>query len=88
MTGDSAVVWLILETSYAERDSDYSLWGLLVNARYLTVTERIDANSAVVIIPNDEVMSEFRNLVSEYGCQRKRLPYALFRNVHDTSGNV
>ena len=65
--GKQTAVWLTLDTSYAERDSDYSLWGLLVNAGYLTVTERIDADSAVVTIPNEEVMSEFRNIVSEIG---------------------
>lgn len=65
--GEQTAVWLTLDTSYAERDSDYSLWGLLVNAGYLTVTERIDADSAVVRIPNEEVMSEFRNIVSEIG---------------------
>lgn len=65
VTGEQTDVWLTLDTSYAERNSDYSLWGLLVNAGYLTVIERIDSNSAVVKIPNEEVMSEFRNIVSE-----------------------
>lgn len=59
------VVWLTLDTSYAERDNDYSLWGLLVNAGYLTMLKRIDANAAVVKIPNGEVMSEFQSVVSE-----------------------
>lgn len=65
VTGKETTVWLTLDTSYAERDSDYSLWGLLVNAGYLTVIERINADSAIVKIPNEEVMSEFRNVVSE-----------------------
>lgn len=65
VTGEPVRVWLTLDTSYAERDSDYSLWGLFVNAGYLTVTERTDADSAVVKIPNEEVMAEFRNIVSE-----------------------
>lgn len=64
-TGEPVQVWLTLDTSYAERDSDASLWGLFVNAGYLTVIKRMDADSAVVRIPNEEVMSEFRNLVSE-----------------------
>lgn len=63
--GEQTTVWMTLDTSYAERDSDYSLWGLLVNAGYLTVMERINADSSVVRIPNEEVMSEFRNIVSE-----------------------
>jgi len=57
--GEEAEVWLDLDTSYVERESNYSLWGLLVNAGYLTVMKRVDAASAVVRIPNDEVMSEF-----------------------------
>lgn len=55
-------VWLTLDTSYAERGSDYSLWGLLVNVGYLTITKRLDANSAIVKIPNGEVMSEFQSI--------------------------
>ena len=64
-SGEETTVWLTLETSYAERDSNYSLWGLLVNAGYLTVTRRIDSRSAIVKIPNEEVMAEFQMLVSE-----------------------
>lgn len=63
--GEAATVWLNLDTSYTERESNYSLWGLLVNAGYVTVVKRIDANSATIKIPNEEVMSEFLILVSE-----------------------
>lgn len=63
--GNEETVWLTLDTSYAERGNDYSLWGLLVNAGYLTVTRRLNANSAIVKIPNGEVMSEFQTIVSE-----------------------
>ena len=63
--GEEVPVWLTLETSYIERDSNYSLWGLLVNSGYLTIKRRIDANTFVVRIPNDEVMAEFQVLVSE-----------------------
>lgn len=62
---EETTVWLTLDTSYVERESNYSLWGLLVNAGYLTVTKRIDATSAIVKIPNGEVMSEFQMLVTE-----------------------
>lgn len=64
-SGEETTVWLTLETSYAERDSNYSLWGLLVNAGYLTAIRRIDSRTAVVKIPNEEVMAEFQVLVSE-----------------------
>ena len=63
--GDEVTVWLTLDTAYVERDSNYSLWGLLVNAGYLVVVRRLDAGTAVVRIPDEEVMSEFQTLVSE-----------------------
>ncbi|WP_277406715.1 hypothetical protein [Lacrimispora xylanisolvens] len=63
--GREIPIWLTLETSYIERDSNYSLWGLLVNSGYLTALKRIDSNTAVVKIPNDEVMSEFQILIAE-----------------------
>ena len=81
VTGEAVPVWLTLETSYVERDSNYSLWGLLVNSGYLTAVERIDANTAVVKIPNDEVMSEFQMLISEIsgidGLDLKQMLYCL-----------
>jgi len=58
-SGAETTVWLNLDTSYVERESNYSLWGLLVNAGYLTVIKRNDATSTVVKIPNNEVMTEF-----------------------------
>jgi len=51
--------------SISKGESVYSLWGLLVNAGYLTVMKRIDSKTAVIKIPNDEVMLEFQILVAE-----------------------
>ena len=65
ISGKEIAVWITLETSYVERDSNYSLWGLLVNSGYLTALRRVDENTAVVKIPNDEVMSEFQMLIAE-----------------------
>lgn len=59
------LVYITLDTSFAERASIYSLWGLLVNAGYLTVTKWVDAETSIVKIPNGEVMSEFQNLIAE-----------------------
>lgn len=64
-SGQDTSVWLNLDTSYVERESNYSLWGLLVNAGYLTVVQRNSPSSAVVRIPNEEVMNEFTVLVTE-----------------------
>lgn len=65
--GETCTVWLTLETSYVERGSNYSLWGLLVNSGYLTAVKRLDENTVSVKIPNDEVMAEFQRLVTEIG---------------------
>lgn len=65
ISGNEIAVWITLETSYIERDSNYSLWGLLVNSGYLTAIQRVDENTAVVRIPNDEVMSELQVLIAE-----------------------
>lgn len=64
-SGGEEEIWLTLDTSYAERSNDYSLWGLLVNAGYLTIIKRTGMSSAIVKIPNGEVMSEFQLIVSE-----------------------
>lgn len=55
-----------LETSFIEQQSDYSLWGLLVNSGYLTVPEEKGGLLMKLVIPNEEVASEFQNLVAEY----------------------
>ena len=63
--GKAVDVWIMLDTSFAERESLYSLWGLLVNAGYLTVVKRIDNKAVSIKIPNGEVLSEFQVLVAE-----------------------
>lgn len=63
--GQEKLVYITLDTSFAERASLYSLWGLLVNAGYLTVTKWVDAETSIVKIPNGEVMSEFQTLIAE-----------------------
>ncbi|MDR1688479.1 MAG: PD-(D/E)XK nuclease domain-containing protein, partial [Clostridiales bacterium] len=65
VSGMEIPVGLTLETSYIEREGSYSMWGLFVNAGYLTAIERVDENTQVVKIPNDEVMSEFQVLIAE-----------------------
>lgn len=63
--GKEVTVSLTLETAYVERNSNYSLWGLLVNSGYLTALEELDEKTAIVKIPNDEVMSEFQAMIAE-----------------------
>ena len=59
---------ITLETSFYEYSSTSSLWGLLVNAGYLTIQETINSLDSIykVRIPNQEVQREFINLTEYY----------------------
>jgi len=57
-------VGINMEASFLELDSPATLWGLLVNAGYLTVSDDIDDYFKRVKIPNFEVKKEFINIVS------------------------
>jgi len=55
-----------LETSFVELATPQTLWGLLVNAGYLTVTKVFRSGATRVKIPNEEVKKEFREIVAAY----------------------
>jgi len=56
-----------LEASFSELPETSTLWGLFINAGYLTVIhEDLEFDLLTVRIPNKEVAGEFRNLVSHY----------------------
>ena len=57
-----------MDTSFYEVNNTESLWGLLVNAGYLTITETISLRDRyyVLKIPNEEVQDEFKNLTAYY----------------------
>ena len=57
-----------METSFFEVNTTASLWGLLINAGYLTIDKIIsfDQNKYVLRIPNHEVQKEFQELTSYY----------------------
>ena len=60
-------VTLNLEASFAELPRTDTLWGLFVNAGYLTVIhEDYELNSFVVRIPNEEIKTEFQEIVGAY----------------------
>lgn len=62
--GEAISIWLTLETSFVERYDNYSVWGLLVNAGYLTALKWVNEKTAIVKIPNEEVLSEFQMIVA------------------------
>lgn len=57
-----------METSFFELNTNENLWGLLVNAGYLTITQTISIMEGIytVKIPNKEVQQEFKNLTAYY----------------------
>jgi len=64
---DQVNVRLNLEASFAELPRTDTLWGLFVNAGYLTVTyQDYELNNFTVRIPNKEIKTEFQDIVSAY----------------------
>ena len=59
---------VVLQTSFYEVENTPSLWGLFVNAGYLTITKTINAinDRYRVEIPNKEVRKEFIDLTEYY----------------------
>ncbi len=57
-----------LQTSFYEVESTPTLWGLFVNAGYLTIDQVIDLmdNYYRIRIPNEEVKKEFKNITDYY----------------------
>ena len=55
-----------METSFFEVNITENLWGLLVNAGYLTLDEIIGEGEYVLRIPNQEVQKEFQSLTAFY----------------------
>lgn len=57
-----------LDTSFFESRTTSSLWGLFVNAGYLTIAKTISLRDRIYIIkiPNQEVQEEFMNLTAYY----------------------
>ncbi len=63
-----AEVAVNLETSYEELQNNSTLWGLFINAGYLTVKERTDYDLCIIRFVNREVKDEFKNIVAPYAC--------------------
>ncbi len=53
-------------TSFYEKSETSTLWGLFINAGYLTVDKKIKGRRYRIRIPNLEVVDEFKELLSYY----------------------
>lgn len=58
--------FVLLETSFYEEAEIGSLWGLFINAGYLTIDKQIRNNYYRLVIPNEEVQNEFKSLTAYY----------------------
>ena len=67
ITDSEVKVSLNLEASFAELPQTDTLWGLLVNAGYLTITSADYRRKLFAVrIPNEEIIEEFEKIVSAY----------------------
>ncbi|MCD7892267.1 MAG: AAA family ATPase [Erysipelotrichaceae bacterium] len=55
-----------METSFYEQSETDTLWGLFINAGYLTITDENEYEEYRIEIPNQEVVKEFKSLVASY----------------------
>ena len=70
-----------LECSFIELKQRYTLWWLLINSGYLTVTERMDELFMNVRIPNGEVRSEFASIIANQAHVQNEGLQEMFRSL-------
>ncbi|MCL1810378.1 MAG: AAA family ATPase, partial [Clostridiales bacterium] len=71
-----------LTCSFVELASDDTLWGLLINAGYLTVASREAGSTAVTVrIPNGEVRFEFAKIIAGWAGVGHRQLEKMFRRL-------
>ena len=68
-----------LECSFLELKHRDTLWGLLINSGYITVTERINRDQMKIRIPNGEVRSEFLRIIADRANVQSRDLNKMFR---------
>lgn len=64
-----------LSAAYYEKPGDAALWGLLINAGMLTISEKIDENRYRLRVPNQEVWKAFGELTSHYLRKRESMSF-------------
>lgn len=68
ITTGSFTTSMNMSTSFFEQANTKNLWGMFVNAGYLTILEKIKRRSSIytIRIPNGEVRQEFEQLTMDY----------------------
>ena len=62
----SKEVTAFLETCFYENASKNTLWGLFINAGYLTIDEELGDDEYIIRIPNKEVRKDFIQFIESY----------------------
>jgi hypothetical protein len=81
VANDTAEVSADMECSYIELKNNRTLWGLLINAGYVTVLERLDEFFVKVRIPNGEVGSEFLKIIADMANVQSSDLYIMFKSL-------
>ena len=69
---------VFMETSFYEQSETPSLWGLFVNAGYLTIEQQLSMSEYSIRIPNNEVKSEFMSLTAYFLHVKDNMLNAIF----------
>ena len=72
-----------LRCSFIELKSNNTLWGLLINAGYITVSGQISQYLMTVRIPNDEVAAEFVRIVAGHANVQDMDLHIMFQCLFD-----
>ena len=76
-----AIVSADLSCSFQELEHASTLWGLLINAGYMTVIELVDELFYKVRIPNGEVRSEFIKIIADIAMVQSRDLFIMFHSL-------
>ena len=68
ITTEAVETTVYMETSFFEVSNTASLWGLFVNAGYMTIVDEVSSIDQIykLKIPNQEVQDEFKKLTAYY----------------------
>ncbi|MCR5609459.1 MAG: ATP-binding protein [Lachnospiraceae bacterium] len=79
----SCIVSIDLRITFQEKQTSSTLWGLLLNAGYITVQKNLGDGDYRIRIPNEEVKKEFKSIVAEYTRIGESTLKDLFRALQD-----
>ena len=88
ISNDVAKISADLNSSIIEINNNHTIWGLLINAGYLTVINQINQYIMTVRIPNEEVKSEFVKIIAEKASISDTDLFVMFQYLFDKDINA